>query len=609
MIADKETRLATNYERLRRREYELINDLLEVMPKIDGFGEERVTQMRDALFHADHPYLMVFVGPFSSGKSSLINALLGGEALLPVGPTPTTDRITMLRHGEQAQHMRSGEIDTVFHPSPLLEKVSFVDTPGLESIFREHEATTRRFLHRSDAVLMVMLATQAMTRQNLEYLRLLKEYGKTVIIVINQVDLLSAQEADAVRQYVLEQSQDHLGYKPQVWLMSARHGQSARQPDGSIDPALWSASGLEQLERFVDEQLNDKARLRQKLETPLQIVQNAHQAALAAVRENQAALDAYAGIAANVEGQLAAYKREQEKAVRDITEEVRAHFTESADRGAQAIRSFFRLPDAPRSVVRGLAELVGVAGILRSGRGSLYARPVLDERKVYEPLLSLPDAVGKLAPRLEGKDIQDTEALVNYARREIEALPPTIRDKVIGDVKPPMTYDRTALQEVRTELENLEDEAKILETDRLEQMFRNTLLYLGGWIVLMLIFVIFVLIWNPQSAEGTPLAVVLVPLLLILAAAGALVLPLRGRWLALSYQNRLAKLANRYIDVLTRAADKQVEYGMRLRRDAVSPLTRLIEAQTAIQNEQMTRLQTAQQNIVTIERELTELLR
>jgi hypothetical protein len=125
----------------------------------------------------------------------------------------------------------------------------------------------------------------------------------------------------------------------------------------------------------------------------------------------------------------------------------------------------------------------------------------------------------------------------------------------------------------------------------------------------MLIFVIFVLIWNPQSAEGTPLAVVLVPLLLILAAAGALVLPLRGRWLALSYQNRLAKLANRYIDVLTRAADKQVEYGMRLRRDAVSPLTRLIEAQTAIQNEQMTRLQTAQQNIVTIERELTELLR
>lgn len=609
MIADKETRLATNYERIRRREYELINDLLEVMPRIDGLKEDRVTQMRDALFHADHPYLMVFVGPFSSGKSSLINALLGSDSLLQVGPTPTTDRITMLRHGDETQQVRSGELDTVFHPSPLLEKVSFVDTPGLESIFREHEATTRRFLHRSDAVIMVMLATQAMTRQNLEYLQLLKEYGKTVIIVINQVDLLSAQEADSVREYVLEQSQDHLGYKPRVWLMSARHGLAARQPDGSVDPALWEASGLSQLEHYVDEQLSDKARLRQKLETPLQIVQNAHQAALAAVRDNQAALDAYAGIAANVEAQLTAYKREQDKAVRDVTDEVRLRFTESADRGAHAIRSFFRLPDAPRSVIRGLGELIGVAGILRSGRGSLYARPVLDERKVYEPLLSLPDAVNKLAPRLEGKDIQDTEALVSYARKEIDALPPTIREKVIGDVKPPMTYDRTALQEVRTELENIEDDAKILETERLEQMFRNTLLYLGGWIVLMLIFVVFVLIWNPISADGTPLAIAIIPLLLLLGAAGALTLPLRGRWLALSYQNRMAKLATRYIEVLTRAADKQVDYGMRLRRDTVSPLTRLIEAQTSIQSEQLSRLQTAQQNMVTIERELTEMLR
>ena len=52
----------------------------------------------------------------------LINALLGTEDLLAVGPVPTTDRISILRWGEDTQRMDSGgEVDTIFHPSPLLK--------------------------------------------------------------------------------------------------------------------------------------------------------------------------------------------------------------------------------------------------------------------------------------------------------------------------------------------------------------------------------------------------------------------------------------------------------------------------------------------------------
>ena len=70
--------------------------------------------MRDALFHADHPFLIVLVGPFSSGKSSIINALLGDPELLPIGPVPTTDKIAILRWGEQTQRMSGGgEADTI----------------------------------------------------------------------------------------------------------------------------------------------------------------------------------------------------------------------------------------------------------------------------------------------------------------------------------------------------------------------------------------------------------------------------------------------------------------------------------------------------------------
>ena len=65
--------------------------------------------MRDAMFHADHPFLIVLVGPFNSGKSSIINALLGEPDLLTIGPVPTTDKITILRWGEQTQRLSGGD--------------------------------------------------------------------------------------------------------------------------------------------------------------------------------------------------------------------------------------------------------------------------------------------------------------------------------------------------------------------------------------------------------------------------------------------------------------------------------------------------------------------
>ena len=58
---------------------------------------------------------------------------------------------------------------------------------------------------------------------------------------------------------------------------------------------------------------------------------------------------------------------------------------------------------------------------------------------------------------------------------------------------------------------------------------------------------------------------------------------------------------------LSRAADKQIDYGMRLRQDAIQPLTRLITAQTQIQTEQLAKLQAADQEMVSIEAALAKM--
>jgi small GTP-binding protein len=598
------SKLAAEYEALRQREHELIMRLLDVLPKVDNLPEERVAQVRDALFHADNPFLIVFMGPFNSGKSSLINALLG-EEVLTVGPVPTTDRIAILRVGEAAQRVRTGEYDTVFHPAPLLQKISFVDTPGLESVFQTHEETTRKFLHRADVVLLVMLATQAVTANTLQYLRTLQEYGKTVILVINQADLLSDEEAQQVRQYATEQIHAQLGYKPDVWLMSARLAQAARAEDGTVDAVQWAASGVGQLEAYVDKQFGDVARLRQKLQTPLQIVQNVNQAALDAVRSNQSALDQYQSIGDNVGQQLAAQKRDQDKTVRETVELVNGKFNESAKRGGSAIRDIFKLSSALGMLVRGILELIGVGKLTRRVGGD-QVKLAFDQFKVFEPIAELPAVVDKLAPRLEGKDVQDIDDLVKYSRREIDALPGAIRAKIIGDVKPPLHYDRAALADVRAGLEAIEDEVKAIEVKKLEQTVQNTLFYVGFWGLFVIVLVIFLLNAAPLFSEDqASLRWGLMVAVLVLGVIGFLLLPLRGRWLAADHASRVDALQSRYVEALTKAADKQMDYGMQLRRDAVAPLMRLVEAQTSISTEQMRELQSAQQDIVKIEADLT----
>jgi ribosome biogenesis GTPase A len=153
LLSAEKPSLLTRYDNLRRKQREVLTATVDTLGKVDGLPEEQLAQARDALFHADHPYLCVLVGAFNTGKSSLINALIGAP-VLSVGATPTTNRIAILRYGEALQTLAGGDSDTVFHPSPLLQRVSFVDTPGLDSVFKGHDEATRAFLasRRSGAV-------------------------------------------------------------------------------------------------------------------------------------------------------------------------------------------------------------------------------------------------------------------------------------------------------------------------------------------------------------------------------------------------------------------------------------------------------------------------
>jgi len=66
-----------------------------------------------------------------------------------------------------------------------------------------------------------------------------------------------------------------LGYKPELFLVSAKLAQKAAQ---ATDPAeasrLRQASGIEELERFITQTLDNKTRLELKLRNPIGVASN-----------------------------------------------------------------------------------------------------------------------------------------------------------------------------------------------------------------------------------------------------------------------------------------------------------------------------------------------
>ena len=57
---------------------------------------EEISLLREALKQLDQPFLVVIVGEFNSGKSTVINALLGTKFLAD-GFLPTTNEISVLK--------------------------------------------------------------------------------------------------------------------------------------------------------------------------------------------------------------------------------------------------------------------------------------------------------------------------------------------------------------------------------------------------------------------------------------------------------------------------------------------------------------------------------
>lgn len=220
-----------------------------------------VSALRQALLDLEGPFLLVVVGEFNSGKSSLLNALLGAD-FLKEGVTPTTDRINLISYGPEARlEAVSPELAQIYLPDPLLKDVRLVDTPGTNAILQHHQALTERFLPRADLILFVTSADRPFTQSEADFLRFIRAWGKKIVLVVNKSDLLTAPETVQVLNFVKKGADTTLGQVPPIFAVSAR---KARQGDAA-------GGGVPELEAHIRTTLAKEA-ARLKLGSPLGVL-------------------------------------------------------------------------------------------------------------------------------------------------------------------------------------------------------------------------------------------------------------------------------------------------------------------------------------------------
>ena len=173
---------------------ESLRELIDDARLPDGVREslaqdyEAVRAMLDKIEHG-HLHLSVF-GRVSTGKSSLLNALIGEERF-SVSPL----------HGEtrhsSMQPWKEVEAGGVF----------LIDTPGLDEAGGEdREAMAKEVAGRSDLVIFVLDGD--ITQTELQALRAILTQGRPVLVALNKSDLYTDGERDALLASVRNRTRD-----------------------------------------------------------------------------------------------------------------------------------------------------------------------------------------------------------------------------------------------------------------------------------------------------------------------------------------------------------------------------------------------------------------
>ncbi|WP_332405902.1 dynamin family protein [Vibrio metschnikovii] len=219
---------------------------IETIAKEQGFESELKLAIKN-----NHQFKLglPLVGAFSSGKSTLINALLG-EKLLSVEVTPETclpteigyskvEFIHLMNENQKIADLTRAQLKDqdyllslqkninqdstnvwidVGLPHPVLERhkgLVLVDMPGWESGISEHSLAIDNYIQSSGAYAVVIQATDGTIRESIQQaLTELKLFNKPIVLVITKADKINSDELPSVVKNITKAVTQYLDVSP-----------------------------------------------------------------------------------------------------------------------------------------------------------------------------------------------------------------------------------------------------------------------------------------------------------------------------------------------------------------------------------------------------------
>ena len=301
-------------------------------------SSEQLDTLQALLRDISEPLLFVVVGEVKSGKSSLLNALFGNE-FAKVDVLPATDRVYIFRYGSEEKSAEvSSKLTERYLPIPFLHDFNVVDTPGTNTMVKEHQMVAEDFMPRADIVLFVFSVANPWTQSNWEFLDFLqKTWLKNVIFVLQQIDLREPTEIDVIHRHLQDTAMRRLGLVPPIFAVSARKALLART-SGLDKEKLWEESAFASLEEQINFIVTESSTRMLKLRSTFQA---AHVALEDLGREIRGFLDKVSADTAVLDRLDELLRTRREQMLRQVTtlvREVERSYDETTKERAQLLR-------------------------------------------------------------------------------------------------------------------------------------------------------------------------------------------------------------------------------------------------------------------------------
>ena len=187
------------------------------------YGEFHSPYLNDGDFDAKP--MVLLIGQYSTGKTTFIRYLLERDFPgMRIGPEPTTDRFLAIMHGPHEQltpgnalavdptkQFRAlqkygnaflGKLEGAILPSPVLESITLIDTPGILSGEKQRlhrgydfEGAIGWFADRADMIILLFDAHKLdISDEFRRVIDLIKKNQEKIRIVLNKADMITTQQ-------------------------------------------------------------------------------------------------------------------------------------------------------------------------------------------------------------------------------------------------------------------------------------------------------------------------------------------------------------------------------------------------------------------------------